>query len=230
MKRGILGRKTPKISITNINLKYRGQIHSIEGLDSTESVFSVTIPFTNRPYSNYLTDYLSEEHVIKASEFDPINLKSIEAAPPFKIISIEPKLPTKIGPEERVEFKINIQGPEINYMGPMTLEFTEENKEFIHIEITNTTLNFKGKEAVVDSSLNMLNLPKNSIFGEGIQLLRALDYGTKVESISVNDPFKFEGAFPKPPFTINDKSSFILTIYLKAPESNYSGPLVVNMY
>jgi len=230
MKKGILGKKAPKISITAINLKYRGQMHSIGGLDSAESLFSVTIPFTNRPYSNYLTDYLSEENVIKAGDFDPINLKSIDAMPPFKVVSIEPKLPAKIGPEERVEFKIGIQGPEINYMGPMTLEFIEENREFVHLEITNTTLNFKGKEAIVDSELNILNLPKNSIFGEGIQLLRALDYGMKIESISVGEPFKFEGSFPKPPFTINDKGSFIVTIYVKAPASNYSGPLVVSMY
>jgi len=108
-------------------------------------------------------------------------MKSIEAVQPFKVISVEPALPRKIGPEESVEFKIKVQGPDINYMGPMTLEFTEENREFVHLEITNTAINFKGKEVIVDDSLNIMNLPKNGIFGEGIQLLRALDYGTKIE-------------------------------------------------
>ncbi len=128
-----------------------------------------------------------------------------------------------------MEFKINIQGPEISYTGPMTLEFAEENKDFVHIEITNTVLRFKDREAIVDSSLNMMNLPKNAIFGEGIQLLRALEYGTKIESISVNKPFEFEGSFPKLPFDINDEGSFIVTIYVKAPAANYAGPLIVSL-
>ena len=222
-------KKAPKITITTINLKYRGQIHQMEGVKSEESIFNVIIPFTNRPYSNYLTDYLSAEHMIKSSDFDPITMKSIEAVQPFKVISVEPALPRKIGPEERVEFKIKIQGPEVSYMGPMTLEFVEENREFVHLEITHTSINFRGKEVIVDDSLNIMNLPKNGIFGEGIQLLRALDYGTKIEAIDVAEPFKFEGAFPKPPFVINDRGSFILTIYIKAPPYNYSGPLIVKL-
>jgi len=224
-----VSKKAPKITITNINLKYRGQIHQMDGLKSEESTFSVTIPFTNRPYSNYLTDYLSAEHMIKSSDFDPVIMKSIEAAQPFKVISVEPALPTKIAPEERVEFKIKIQGPDINYMGPMTLEFIEENREFVHLEITSTSINFKGKEVIVDDSLNIMNLLKNGIFEEGIQLLRALDYGTKIEAIDVAEPFKFEGAFPKPPFIINNRGSFILSVYIKAPPYNYSGPLIVKL-
>ncbi|MFP3215208.1 MAG: hypothetical protein RXR32_01505, partial [Candidatus Micrarchaeota archaeon] len=102
-------------------------------------------------------------------------------------------------------------------------------KEFVHLEITNTSINFKGKEVIVDDSLNIMNLLKNGIFEEGIQLLRALDYGTKIESVDVAEPFKFEGSFPKPPFVINDRSSFILSIYIKAPPYNYSGPLIVKL-
>jgi hypothetical protein len=222
-------KRAPKITITTINLKYRGQIYQMDGLKSEDSIFSVTIPFTNRQYSNYLTDYLSAEHIIKSGDFDPVIMKSIEATQPFKVISVEPTLPTKIAPEERVEFKIKIQGPDINYIGPMTLEFIEENREFVHLEITNTSINFRGKEVIVDNSLNIMNLLKNGIFEEGIQLLRVLDYGTKIEAIDVAEPFKFEGSFPKPPFIINDRSSFILTIYIKAPPYNYSGPLIVKL-
>ncbi len=218
-------KKESKISIPSLNLKFRGEVHAVEGVNAKEKVFSVTVPFTNRPYANSLT----EAEIIKPSDFEPISIKEIKASQPFKVLSVEPALPRKITSEERVEFKISLEGPDFNYSGPLTLEFLEENREFVHLEITKVVVNSYGRSVEAESTLNMLNVPKNHIFQQNLQLLKILNYGSKVEKITVDEPFEFEGSNPKLPFVINDAGSFVLSIYIKAPESNFAGPLVVNL-
>ncbi|MGC8478723.1 MAG: hypothetical protein ACP5NE_02235 [Candidatus Micrarchaeia archaeon] len=224
MKLNVFGRKK-WASITQINLKYNGEIHSTEGVEAKGRVFTVTVPFTNRRYSNALVD----AGIIKAGDFEPVKIKSINALPPFKVISIEPQLPREIGLEERVEFKISIEAPDYSYSGPMTLEFVEQSKELVHLELTSVIVKAIGKEIVAESSMNMFNIPKNQIFQQNIQFLKILDYGTKVESITVDKPFEFEGSEPKLPFLINDASSFVVSLYIKAPDSNYAGPLTLHI-
>ncbi len=224
MKLNFFGKKKWAM-ITQINLKYNGEIHSVEGMEAGSKIFTVTVPFTNRRYSNALVD----AGIIKASDFEPISLKDIVATQPFKILSVEPKLPRKVGTEERVEFKISVEAPDYAYSGPMTLEFLEENKEIVHVELTNVIVSAMSKEIVAESNMNMFNVPKNHIFQQNLQLLKILDYGAKVESITVDKPFEFEGSSPKLPFVINDASSFIVSIYVKAPDSNYAGPLAIRI-
>ncbi|MEM3227787.1 MAG: hypothetical protein QXR58_01955 [Candidatus Micrarchaeaceae archaeon] len=225
MRLNLFRKKEKTNRITAINLKFNGEIHSVEGMEAKGRIFTVTIPFTNRPYSNYLT----EAEVVRASDFDPISLKSITAVEPFRVLAVEPALPRKVGPEERVEFKISVEAPDYAYSGPLTLEFVEENKEIIHIELSKVVVNAFGKSIEADSEINMMNLPKNHIFQQNLQLLKILDYGTKVESIAVDKPFEFEGSLPKLPFIVNDASSFVAAIYIKAPDTNYAGPLVLNI-
>lgn len=225
MKFGLF-RKKNKINVPAINLKFRGELHSVGGVSAESRIFSVTVPFTNRPYANSLT----EAEIIKPSDFEPISLKGIQASQPFKVLAVEPALPRKITSEERAEFKISIEGPDYNYSGPLTLEFLEENREFVHLEISKVLLNGYGKSVEAESTLNMLNVPKNHIFQQNLQLMKLLSYGLKVERISVDKPFEFEGSLPKLPFVINDAGSFVLSIYIKAPEENYAGPLVVTLY
>ncbi len=152
------------------------------------------MPFTNRPYSNYLTDYLTEAHLIKASDFEPISIKAIEATAPFKVLSVEPPVPRKVGPEERVEFKIKIQGPDISYSGPMTLNFVEDNEDIIHLELTKVVLDYLDKKVEAENGLVMLNMPKNHIFQQDIQLLRILDYGVRIEKVSIDKSVLFSMA------------------------------------
>jgi len=214
-----------KIKITAINLKYNGEIHSVEGIEASGKIFTVTVPFTNRPYSNYLT----QAEIVKASDFEPVSLKSISAGEPFKVVAVEPQLPREIGPEERVEFKISIAAPDYAYSGPMTLEFVEENRELVHLEITSIVVNAMGRSATAESTINMFNVPKNHIFQQNLQLLKVLDYGMKVESIAIDKPFEFEGSMPKLPFIVNDASSFVVAVYVKAPDINYAGPMTINI-
>ncbi len=224
MKLGLF-KKKKMISIPAVNLKFRGEIHTVEGVSAEGKIFSMVVPFTNRPYANSLT----EAEIIKPSDFEPIVINGIQASQPFRVLAIEPSIPRRITSEERVEFKISVEGPDYNYSGPLTLEFQEENREFVHVEITKVIVNSYGRSVEAESALNMLNVPKNHIFQQNLQLMKILNYGSKVVKINVDQPFEFEGSNPKLPFVINDAGSFVLSIYIKAPESNFSGPLVVSL-
>ena len=70
---------------------------------------------------------------------------------------------------------------------------------------------------------------KGAEFEESVQMYRVLGYGAQVKSVTVNKPFEFVKTEPPLPFTIDDKSSFVVAFFIKAPAFDYAGPLEITV-
>ncbi len=213
------------VTITTINIKLQGYMHSISGMDVKEKTFTLEIPFRNKTH----TDMLTEAASFKAQKANPLKIKGIEIAEPFKLVSIEQKFPIEIKPDETVVFKMVIHAPEHNYNGPMSVIFASDSVEMVHIEITKTILEAKGAKIEIDTSSRIMNLPKGQIFNEKIQLYNAFRYGDAVSRIEIAHPFAFVSSEPKLPVKIDDPNTYILNLYIQAPSTSYAGALEIKI-
>jgi hypothetical protein len=200
-------------------------MHSLAGMQVKERTFPLEIPFRNKTHSDMLTEAAS----FKVEKAEPIKIKALEIADPFKLVSIEPALPLEVKADEKIVFKLVIEAPDHNYTGPMNLNFVSESKEMVHIEITKTILEAKGIKTTIETSSRILNLPKGQIFTEKVQLYKAFSFGDKVSSIELGFPFTFVSSEPKLPVTIDDTNTYILSLYIQAPTTAYAGVLDIKI-
>lgn len=213
------------VTITGINIKLHGYMHSISGMTVKERTFPLEIPFKNKVHR----DMLTEAALFKAQKAEPLRIKGIEIAEPFTLVSIEPKLPIEIKSDESVTFKMVIGAPEHNYSGPMNISFASDSAEVVHIEITKTVLEAKGRRTEIETSSRILNLPKGQIFNEKIQLYKAFSYGDSVSRVEIASPFAFVSSEPKLPLKIDDTNTYILNLYIQAPPASYAGILEIKI-
>ncbi len=222
---GLLGGNRKKVTITAINLKLHNYVHSMGGLVVKEKRFSIDVPFTNKSHS----DMLTEAAAFKAEKAKPVRINSIEVAEPFKLVSVVPAAPLEIKADEKVDFKLEIEAPEHSYTGPMSVSFASDATPTIHIEISKTMLIRDGKRTEIETSSRILNLTKGQIFGEKVQLYKAMSYGDTAKRIEVAPPFRFVSSDPKLPLRIDDTNSYIVELYIQAPEAPYAGPLEITI-
>jgi hypothetical protein len=221
----LFGSKRQKVTITAINLKLHNHMHSMQGMEVRERVFSIDIPFKNKSH----TDMLTEATSFKAEKAKPVNIKGIEVGEPFKLLSATPNTPISVEADQRVDFKLMVEAPEHNYTGPISISFLSDSVETLHIEISKTILILNGKRTEIETSSRILNLPKGQIFGEKVQLYKAMSYGDHLKGIELEPPFKFVSSEPKLPLKIDDTNSYILEIYIQAPDQPYAGPLEIKL-
>ncbi len=214
-------KKNFSIDIRNINIYWKGAIHTLDGIKSNKKIFSIVIPFSNKTTNHLL--------FLKKQEGKPEIIKGIETTKPFKIINVDPKLPLSIPDGESEELNISVEGPDFNYSGVLALTFKSDLQPRVHIEIPDTYLIRGNKKIKVNANKELYNLMKNQVFEVSIQIYKLLTFEDTVEKVKINKPFKFEGCSPKLPFEIKDKSSYIVTFMIKAPEFNYSGPLEIEI-
>ena len=215
----------PKTTITSINITLQNYVHSINGMQVRESTFEVAIPYTNKTH----TDLLTNSTEFKAEEAKPFVIKAITVADPFKLLSYEPKTPIEVKADQRIEFKLKVEAPKHNYTGPMNVTFNSDNVETIHVEISKTALIHNGTKTEIETSSRILNIPKGQIFVEKVQLYKALSYNDAVNAITIEAPFKFVSSMPKLPLKIDDTNSYILELYIQAPQTSYAGPLEITL-
>lgn len=221
----ILGKNRQKVTITTINLKLHNYVHSMGGLVVKDKRFSIDIPFTNKSHS----DMLIEAASFKAEEAKPIRINSIEVAEPFKLLSVTPAAPVEIKADEKVNFKLEIEAPAYNYTGPMGVSFVSDATPTIHVEISKTILVRNGRRTEIETSSRILNVAKGQIFGEKVQLYKAMSYGDSAKSIEIAPPFRFVSSDPKLPLKIDDTNSYIVELYIQAPDTPYAGPLEITI-
>ncbi|MDE1871451.1 MAG: hypothetical protein KGI06_04410 [Candidatus Micrarchaeota archaeon] len=219
-----LGKK-PLITITAINIRLHGYMHSIAGMDVREDSFSIEVPFRNKTHTDMLTDAAS----FKSQKAEPIKVKGITVADPFRLISVDPKPPIEIKADDRVVFKLVLAAPSHSYSGPLGIAFESDSAEMVHIEISGTVLEAKGVKVPIETSSRILNLPKGQIFTEKIQLYKGFSFGDTISSIEVAHPFKFVSSQPKLPLKIDNPNSYILDIHIQPPPSSYAGKLEVRI-
>lgn len=221
----LFGSKKQKVTITTINLKLQNYMHSIKGMEVKESPFELDIPFRNKTH----TDMLTEAASFKAQKAKPLIIKAIEVAEPFRLLSATPQMPIEIKADEKIDFKLKLETPKYNYTGAMNVSFVSDSIETIHIEISKTLLNFKGKRIEIETASRILSIPRGQIFGEKVQLYKAMSYGDTASKIEIEHPFKFVSSEPKLPLKIDDTNSYIIEIYIQAPDAPYAGPLEIKI-
>jgi len=218
-------RKKNKTTVTSVNVKLQGYTHKLPGMESSKGKIELEIPFRNKTHS----DMLTEAGVFKAAKGKPLSIQSIEVLDPFKLASVEPKPPLVVKADETIKFKIIVDAPAHNYTGPLSINFNSVGEEVIHIELTKTSLVWNGAKKEIESSSRMLNLQKGGILVEKVQLFKAMRYGDMAKSIEVSFPFKLVSTDPKLPAKIDDPNSYIMALYLQAPQHNYSGELEIKI-
>ncbi|MEM0150067.1 MAG: hypothetical protein QXW10_04180 [Candidatus Micrarchaeaceae archaeon] len=210
--------------ITSISLKWHGESHKAPGLKTRKRIFDIEIPFHNRQDS---VDMLKS--LLKNSVLDEVEISGISIAAPFKLVNVEPKLPATIKYGESIVFKLAIEAPPYRYKGPLEVSFAEHEPEKVRVEINRIVLVRGPARVNVPHSELVMELRKSQVFKVDIQLYKILSYGDRVGGISTSVPFNFVSSMPAPPFTVDNRNSYIATIFIQAPEINYGGPLEIEL-
>ncbi len=206
------------VTITSINLKFMGETHSIGGKKVDSRVFELSIPFQNKIGSDLLPDNLKGPG---------LSLAKIEVSQPFRLVSSAPGLPLDVDYMSKVVFKLRIEAPEVTYEGPLTINFGNEQKETVNINISRMALMANGSSIELEDSGMAATMQKGQIFKRSVQLYKVLRYRDQVGGIAVSQPFELVSTDPKVPFALDKKDSFIVGLYIKAPSFSYSGALDV---
>jgi hypothetical protein len=56
-----------------------------------------------------------------------------------------------------------------------------------------------------------------------------MSYGDTAKRIEVAPPFRFVSSDPKLPLRVDDTNSYIVELYIQAPEAPYAGPLEITI-
>jgi hypothetical protein len=202
------------IRLSSIDIKFMGSVHAMPGITSTKNVFDINIPFKNKMGSGMLPENIKGPDV---------TLKGIKVSSPFKVIRIEPSLPIKVGYMSREEIRLTIEGPRMNYDGPIAIDFGNDTSEEVTLNISRYTLEFPGRKSDLENTATVMKIQKGQVFRKDVQFYKVGSYMSKVNSITINEPFELVSTQPKAPFVASAKDSFIVSVFIKAPEFNYSG-------
>lgn len=212
----------PSTHITNVNVVWGGGFHTLEGLSPGSEVFEYTLPFNNSTAVRNLPT-----NTFRFADTS-VTITGMTVDPPFEFVDVFPKMPLSVKGNERLLFRIRIRVPQ-NYSGPMTIRFVQDDGDLIKVEINKVTLIAKGRKVDIESSSIIMKVRKGHIFKNSVQLYKALSYGDRVSSVSVNSPFALVSSEPKVPFTVTDPGSFIADFYIQAPQMGYAGPLEITL-
>ncbi len=215
------------VVVTSVNLKWKGQMHAMDGFQVSEKRFTITIPFQNKTQQDALQQYAALKEKFKAQEVPPITISSIQLSDPFKFVSVEPTTPITVKSGEKVEMKVTGEAPAYGYSGPITVTLNSSEARMVKIQINKVILTTEHKSVEIENSGVILNMPPNGIFKNSIQMYKALSYGDAVANVTASPPFELEGSEPKLPFTISEPSSYIVTFFIKAPDVDYAGPMEI---
>ncbi len=219
---GILNRGKSKnverarVTITSINLKFMGETHSLTGREVRDKVFELSLPFQNKIGSDLLPDMLKGPK---------LTLNRIDVLPPFQLLEVSPKPPIDIEYMAKTFFRLKIRAPEVTYEGPLAISFGNEPKETVNINISKMTLANGANKVDLEDSAMVVNMQKGQIFKRSVQLYKILSYNDSVSGISLNAPFELVSTDPKMPFRLDRKDSYIMDLYIKAPDFSYAGTL-----
>ncbi len=219
---GKLFKKAGTSKITNFNVYWKGRMHALPGMELRERRFSYELPFSNTSTEDALT-------FLKSQKREPEVIEKLEVSGPFTLVSVEPKPPVSIGQGQKVTFRLLIDAPDYGYSGPATIKLGAHVVEQVRVEIPAVVVKANGKSVNVLEHGEIKVLQKGSEFEESVQMYRALGYGSRVSKVAVNKPFEFLRSEPALPFTIDDKSSFVVAFFFRAPEFDYAGPLEITV-
>jgi len=100
--------KNKNIEIKSVNIKFKGSIHT---LNWSAKRFNHKNIIINVPFKNNFN-------------INKFRIEKISVEPPFSIKEINPKTPIDINSGESITIKLNINGPDYSYSGPINLEIS----------------------------------------------------------------------------------------------------------
>ncbi len=217
---GFLGlgkkRKGPETSITAINISYMGDRHSLDGMQASGDVFEIRIPFQNRTGSDMLADEVKRPD---------LRIESASVSPPFELAGVSPGLPIAVKYMQSVSLVLKLRAPKVSYTGPIDIMLNDKAASTARLEISGMSAIRKGARTSLEELPSIANVQKGQVLRRDVQLYSFMKYGDVVKGISVNKPFEMSGSEPKAPFTVDKAGSFIVSVYILAPEYGYAGPL-----
>lgn len=220
----ILGRKPepqkPKVSITSVNLKFMGNLHSLNGINVPSRAFEYRIPFQNKMGSDLLPDNVKGPKV---------TISTITVSEPFKLLDVSPKLPVSIEYQSKESFTLRIEAPDLAYDGPISINFGNESSDNIALSISKVVLSRNGRTVDLENSELTATMQKNQVFKKEIQLYKILSFNETLSRIEVSKPFELVSVQPQLPILADKKDSYIINLYLKAPKSSYAGSIEIKM-
>ena len=208
------------ISITAINIRLGGDVHSLPGKD-VEKQFFLDVPFNNRLGNGLLPDNLKGPN---------ITVSDITVDKPFELVSIKPALPIDVSYMSKEVFKLELKGPDGSYSGPLLIKFGTSSNNNIDVSISKVMLVHNSSKVELEGSTFSMNIKKGQIFKRDIQLYKVLSYQAKIEKIEISKPFEIMEITPKPPFILDIKDSYVASFLIKAPDFNYAGDVEITFY
>ncbi len=205
-----------KVTITSINLKFMGNSHGLAGMEVSEPVFELRIPFQNKMGSNLLPDNLKGPKIV---------LSSVTVGSPFRLVDISPKLPVEVPYMSKTMFTLKIAAPDVTWEGPLSINFGNESANNVTISIKKVTLHHGDKSIELEDSGVTTSMQKSQLFKQNLQIYKVLSLGDTVNKIEVSAPFEIVSTDPKLPIKADKKDSYIISLYMKCPEFSYAGDL-----
>ncbi|MEM0147190.1 MAG: hypothetical protein QXF85_01905 [Candidatus Micrarchaeaceae archaeon] len=194
------------------------EVHQLQGLKVVQKEFEIRIPFHNKTASDLDIDNIKRPDL----RIDAISVKA-----PFTLVSVSPSLPIIISYMQSTEIVLRLRAPDVAYSGPLFLEMQAKTPDAVHISINRVKLSAAGKSFTVEDSARSMYINKGDTIKQDVQLLTILHEGDKVKTVRASAPFSVIKTEPQTPFEVASSNSFVVSIYLKSPDQNYSGPLEI---
>ncbi len=207
-------------NITSIGIRYLGDRHGLDGMQVHEKVFELSIPFRNKTGSDLLDDSLKRPD---------LKIENISVSKPFELVDVSPKVPIAVKYTEGVTLKLRIRAPDLPYSGPLEVSLGEKESGMVRVQIEKMIAVANGKKTVLEEAPSVLSVQKGQVLKRDVQLYKFMKYGDSVSKIDVSLPFVFSGSEPKPPFRIDEKNSYIISVFVLAPDYSYAGPLEIHI-
>ncbi|MDE1874259.1 MAG: hypothetical protein KGI04_04045 [Candidatus Micrarchaeota archaeon] len=204
--------------ITSISIDYLGDKHGLDGMKVSGDTFELSIPFRNKTGSDLLDESLKRPD---------LRIDSISVSRPFELVEVKPGLPIVVRYQDGVDLTLKLRAPSIPYTGPLSVSLGEKTSGMVRVQIERMTAVYRGRKLVLEDAPSVLSVQKGQVLKRDVQLYKAMKYGDAVNAIGVSAPFVFSGSEPKAPFRIDKQDSFIISVFVLAPQESYAGPLEI---
>lgn len=210
------GRSPFEIKITGVSIRFMGEVHGMKGLTVTDKTFYYELPFQNKIGSDLLPEQVKGP---------PMKVSEIKVKEPFKLIEVSPTLPVSVPYLSRTMLRLKIEAPEVNYEGPLSIEVLSDSADKVSINIQKIMLHNGSTTVELEDSAIIFPMQRGQVFKKDVQLYKILPYKGRLSSVEVNEPFKVVSTEPGIPLVLDRKDSYVMSIFMKAPEFSYAGVL-----
>ncbi len=201
-----------RINITSVKINYMGAVHELEGLSTNDKEFDIRIPFKNR---------ISSEMGDNVKKPD-LRIDSISVNEPFELLHVSPELPISLPYGDSIMLVIKIKAPSLSYSGPLFLNMQVRSPELVHIGISTLRISMDGRNKELPIKRDIY-IVKSDVFKQEVDLAGVVNSGESVNAIKASPPFEVSNTLPPLPFTLQEGQK--ISIFIKAPNYNYAGPL-----